>query len=270
MKYIPLSKKLINGVINISKVAGNEIMSVYQSEFDIFIKDDHSPLTDADLKANAIIIEGLEKIAPSIPVLSEEGVNIPYEERSNWDMFWLVDSLDGTKEFIKKNNEFTVNIALLKNNHPIFGVVYAPALNKLYWGSSVNGSYKLNKDGIIKPISVKPTLNNPVQIAVSRSHPSSKMNGFTSLFSQYELHAMGSSLKICSVSDGTVHFYPRFGPTMEWDTAASHAIINAAGGELIKIGTNKPLKYNKKDLLNPEFIAGNIHILKKIFQGNKV
>ena len=264
MKIISLNDDLISGVINIARQAGVAILDVYNTDFDISIKDDQSPLTEADTRANDIIIEGLEQITPDVPVLSEEGKDIPFEERSNWDAYWLVDPLDGTKEFIKKNDEFTVNIALLKLNQPVFGVVYAPALNKLFWGSSKKGSFKSNEGDTFMLISVNSQLTNPVKIAVSRSHPSPKMKSFISQFDEYDLHPMGSSLKICSVSEGTVHFYPRLGPTMEWDTAASHAIIRAAGGELINIGTNKPLEYNKEDLLNPKFIAGNMQNIQSL------
>ena len=273
MKITLFSDKLIHSVIKIARQAGDAIMDVYASDFDIYVKDDRSPLTNADMRANTIITEGLEKLIPDVPVLSEEGDNIPFNERSKWESYWLVDPLDGTKEFINKNDEFTVNIALLENNQPVFGVVYAPALNKLYFGSSKKGSFKSNEGNTFTPISVNAKVTNPVQIAVSRSHPSLKMNSFISQFDKYDLHPMGSSLKICSVSDGTVHFYPRLGPTMEWDTAASHAIIRAAGGELINIGTNKPLEYNKENLLNPKFIAGfvkNIQFLKQslVIDGN--
>ena len=266
MHVVSLNDDLINEVIDISQRAGDAILDVYNTDFDFSIKDDKSPLTEADTRSNNIIIEGLAKITPDVPVLSEEGQDIPYEERLHWDAYWLVDPLDGTKEFIKKNDEFTVNIALLEKNQPVFGVVYAPALNKLYWGSSTNGSFKSNNGDAYVLISVNSKVTNPVQIAVSRSHPSHKMSTFISQFDQYDLHPMGSSLKICSVSDGSVHFYPRLGPTMEWDTAASHAIIRAAGGELINIGTNAPLEYNKKDLLNPKFIAGNLLSIQSLHE----
>ena len=264
MKITPLADELIQSIIELSRQAGAVIMGIYTSEFDIHIKDDQSPLTEADTKANTVIIKGLEKIAPGIPILSEEGQDIPFEERANWDTYWLVDPLDGTKEFIKKNDEFTVNIALLENNQPVFGVVFAPALNRLYWGSYDRGSFKsINGDTLI-PIFVKSQLSNPVHIAVSRSHPSPQMDRFMCQFDEYDLHPMGSSLKLCTVSDGTVPLSPRLGPTMEWDTAASHAIIRAAGGELINVGTNEPLEYNKQDLLNPEFIAGHLNAIRSL------
>lgn len=264
MANFQITNDIIQIVIKIAKQAGLVIMDVYKTDFEIKIKTDKSPVTEADTRANEIIFNGLIKINPDIPILSEEGRNIPYEERSKWDSFWLVDPLDGTKEYIKKNDEFTVNIAYMQNNLPIFGVVYAPALDELYWGSVEMGAYKSIAGETYNQINVRAYLNSPVQIATSRSHPSPKMDKFLSQFEKNDLHPMGSSLKICSVADGRVHFYPRLGPTMEWDTGASHAVIKAAGGEIIKYGTNKPLEYNKEDLLNPEFIAGNLNSIESL------
>ena len=253
-----INDEIIKNVIEIAKNAGTEIMNVYDSDFDVYIKSDKSPVTDADKRAHDIITKGLLNITPNIPILSEEGRNIPYNVRSKWESFWLVDPLDGTKEYIKKNNEFTVNIAFLKDNNPEFGVVFAPALNELYWGWLKTGAFKSIAGKPSTSIKVKTNLTNPIQIAASRSHPSPKMDEFLSQFEKINLNKMGSSLKLCSVADGKVHFYPRLGPTMEWDTAASHAIILAAGGDIIKYGTNIALEYNKENLLNPEFIAGNV------------
>ena len=253
-----ISDEIIQEVIALSRLAGSAIMEVYNTDFDIHIKDDNSPVTEADTKANAVITEGLKEINPEIPILSEEGRDVPFEERSKWETFWLVDPLDGTKEFIKKNDEFTINIALLKKNQPVFGVVFAPALDILFWGCLGKGAFKSISGNSHKPVAVNSELSDPVQIAGSRSHPSIKMNVFTSQFEKYEVKPMGSSLKICSVADGSVDFYPRLGPTKEWDTGAAHAVLRAAGGEIIKYGTNEPLEYNKQNLLNPEFIAGNI------------
>ena len=259
-----ITEEIIQGVVALTRQAGSAIMEVYKTDFDIKIKDDNSPVTAADTKANAIVSEGLKEINPEIPILSEEGRDIPFEERSKWETFWLVDPLDGTKEFIKKNDEFTVNIALLKKNQPVFGVVYAPALDILYWGCQDKGAFKSIGGNSHKPVAVNSQLSDPVQIAGSRSHPSIKMNAFTSQFKKYDLHPMGSSLKICTVSDGTVHFYPRLGPTMEWDTAAAHAVLRGADGEIIKYGTYEPLEYNKRNLLNPEFIAGNMQNIQSL------
>ena len=264
MSMMNITDKIIHEVIALTRQAGSEIMAVYQTDFDIQIKDDNSPVTAADKKANTIITEGLKEINPEIPILSEEGRDIPFSERSNWETFWLVDPLDGTKEFIKKNNEFTVNIALLEENQPVFGIVFAPALDILYWGSQDKGAFKSISGNSHIPVAVNSKLSDPVQIAGSRSHPSIKMNVFTSQFKKFEVKPMGSSLKICSVADGSVHFYPRLGPTMEWDTGAAHAVLKAAGGEINKYGTNEPLKYNKQNLLNPEFIAGHVNAIRSL------
>jgi len=261
---LQLDEKLINSVINIAKKAGSEIMKIYNTDFNIHIKDDSSPLTEADIAANNIIMKGLKKISSNISILSEEGITIPYDERSNWDSYWLIDPIDGTKEFIKKNNEFTVNIAYLCNNTPIFGVVYAPALYKLYWGSIEKGSFLSINGSSFKSINVASNIIYPVQIATSRSHPSSKLDSFLSQFTDYNLCPMGSSLKICSVAEGIVHFYPRLGPTMEWDTAAAHAIIKSAGGDLIELDKSRTLRYNKISLKNPNFIAGNSKLIKSL------
>ena len=271
MKINPLNDDLISGVIDIARQAGLAIMEVYKTKFDIDTKEEkrsdgiyRSPITEADKRAHIIIMEGLKKLTPDIPLISEEGQEISFEARSKWGVYWLVDPLDGTKEFIKKNNEFTVNIALLENNQPVFGVVFAPALDILYWGSTGRGAFKTISRNSQTPVSVNSQLSDPVQIAGSRSHPSIKMNDFTSQFKKYEVKPMGSSLKICLVADGSVHFYPRLGPTMEWDTGAAHAVLRAAGGEIIKYGTYEPLEYNKRNLLNPEFIAGNMQNIQSL------
>ena len=258
MSNFLISDEIIQSVIEITKQAGAVIMDVYKTNFEIHIKNDKSPVTEADTRANDIITAGLLKIAPDIPILSEEGGDVSFEERTKWDSFWMVDPLDGTKEFIKKNGEFTVNIAYMQNNLPVFGVVYAPALNEMYLGSIEKGAFKSVAGDSFNPIRAKSQLNNPVQIVTSLSHPSSKMDNFLAQFDTFDLHPMGSSLKVCLVADGSVDFYPRLGPTKEWDTGAAHAVLRAAGGEIIKYGTNEPLEYNKQNLLNPEFIAGNI------------
>ena len=201
MSMMAITEEIIQGVIALTRQAGSAIMEVYKSEFYIHIKADNSPVTDADTRANAIITEGLKEINPEIPILSEEGREIPFSERSKWETFWLVDPLDGTKEFIKKNDEFTINIALLKKNQPIFGVVFAPALDILYWGSQDRGAFKSISGHSHIPVAVNSQLSDPVQIAGSRSHPSIKMNVFTSQIEKYEVKPMGSSLKICSVAD---------------------------------------------------------------------
>ena len=264
MTSLLIDSAMIDQLQLIAKNAGNAIMEVYNSDFDIEFKDDKSPLTVADKKSNKIITNGLEKLTLTLPILSEEGLIVDYKERYNWQAFWLIDPLDGTKEFIKKNNEFTVNIALMINNNPIFGVVYAPALDIMFWGGEGFGAYKSVANGTDISIYVKKKLDSPIKIATSRSHPSSQMNNFLSQFNNFSLHSIGSSLKLCAVADGTVHLYPRLGPTMEWDTAASHAIVKAAGGEVRIYGTDEPVKYNKKELLNPEFLVANINFFQNI------
>ena len=259
-----MTDALIKSVKSIAVEAGSAIMNVYRADYDIQIKADSSPVTDADKKANTIIANKLNQLTPDIPILSEEGRNIPFSERSNWTSFWLIDPLDGTKEFIKKNDEFTVNIALIENGKPIFGVVYAPALEILYWGVVGVGAYKKDKKSLEIKINVLDALNNPVVVAESRSHPSERMNTFMGQFKESEVRPMGSSLKVCLVADGSVHLYPRLGPTMEWDTGAAHAILKASGGEVIIHGTNEPLRYNKENLLNPEFIASSSSVISTI------
>ena len=258
---IQITEDLIQEVIRISRQAGDVIMKVYQTDFDIQLKQDFSPVTNADREANAIIENGLNTLDYKIPILSEEGRDIVYDERKEWQTFWLVDPLDGTKDFIKKNGEFTVNIALIEDQTPVFGVVYAPAIDVLFWGSLENGAWKKETHNPAQVMKVSSQINKTVRIAVSRSHPSGKMKTFLLQFKKYKLHPIGSSLKICLVSDGSVHLYPRLGPTMEWDTAAAHAVLKSAGGEMLQLGENSPLLYNKKELLNPKFIAGCLSII---------
>jgi len=259
-----MTNALIHSVKSIAVEAGSAIMDVYHADYDIQIKADKSPVTEADKKANTIITNNLNQLTPNIPTLSEEGRNIPFSERAKWKYFWLIDPLDGTKEFIKKNDEFTVNIALIQNGKPTFGVVYAPALEILYWGGVGVGAYKKDKKSLEIKINVLDELNNTVFVAGSRSHPSERMNAFMGQFKDSQVWPMGSSLKVCLVADGSVHLYPRFGPTMEWDTGAAHAILKASGGEAIIHGTNEPLKYNKENLLNPEFIASSSNVISTI------
>ena len=256
--------QIISQIKDISKLAGIEIMKIYKTDFKVNIKSDHSPVTQADTNANNVILKGLSELPIKYPILSEEGASISYKERVVWKSFWLVDPLDGTKEFIKKNDEFTVNIAFIHNSVPIFGVVYAPVYDLIYWGGQGLGAFKAEGDEPVTSISVKSDFLDPIKLATSRSHPSLEMDLFLKQFKKYKLISMGSSLKICSVADGSVHLYPRLGPTMEWDTAASHAIVKASGGDLIEYGTNNTLIYNKQNLLNPKFIVGCIDKIKNL------
>ncbi len=249
--------------------AGREILRIYQTDFEVEYKKDASPLTLADKQAHEIIISYLGQT--NIPVLSEEGKDIPYSERKNWSRLWIVDPLDGTKEFIKKNGEFTVNIALVKNGKPVLGVVYAPVLDSLYYGEENLGAYKLKKastftdiNDVFQKASSLP-LNDAMKdyygIVASRSHLSPETSSYIEEISKgkknVKIVSKGSSLKICMVAEGTADIYPRFAPTSEWDTAAGHAVVLASGGRMIQ--AEKPAEeeivYNKENILNPWFIV---------------
>jgi 3'(2'), 5'-bisphosphate nucleotidase len=196
-------------------------------------------------------------LTPEIPILSEENCDIPYKIRSQWTQYWLVDPLDGTKEFIKKNGEFTVNIALIENNNPIFGIIHIPVTNETYWGSQVNGSFYSNKNNDVERISVSDNHQNPMRIVASRSHPSEMLNSLLEKLVDYEIIEVGSSIKFCHIASGQADCYPRFGPTSEWDTAAGEAIVRFAGGQIVTTNGNS-IKYNLKgNYLNPNFIVSN-------------
>ena len=242
--------------------AGKEILDVYyNSDFSVEFKADNSPLTIADKHAHIVITEVLGETG--IPVLSEEGKTIPYDERKNWKLFWLVDPLDGTKEFVKRNDEFTVNIALIEGNSPIAGVVYVPVTKELYWGN-INGSFRAVADEIsetfagIQKLPLNLTKKSFV-VAGSKSHMNAETERYIELLDTkgklVEMKSKGSSLKICMVAEGNADVYPRLAPTMEWDTAAGHAVVNFAGKKIVQYENNKPLVYNKENLLNPWFIV---------------
>ncbi|WP_293446033.1 3'(2'),5'-bisphosphate nucleotidase CysQ [Persephonella sp.] len=257
-------ENLLKNIIQISKDAGKEILDVYNTTFHIEYKDDKSPLTEADKRAHNRIENGLRKIS-TFPIISEEGKNISYQERKKWKYFWMVDPLDGTKEFIKKKGEFTVNIALIKENRPILGVVYAPAMDVLYYGGESLGAFKVENRKKVK-IAVKKKSNNKITVVASKSHLNNETKSFIEKLRKHfdvDMTSVGSSLKICLVAEGKADIYPRLGPTMEWDTAAAHAVLNAAGGKIIKyedlpleeLKNLNEIEYNKPDLLNPYFIA---------------
>ena len=246
----------LNEVISIVREAGDAIMAIYNSNnFGATSKADNSPLTLADLAAHRVIADGLNALVPRYPILSEEAADIAYAERKNWSRYWLVDPLDGTKEFIKRNGEFTVNIALIENGAPIMGVVYAPVLDVCYYGSQRDGAHVKRGADADKKIHVTHASQNEMLKAVaSRSHRDERTQALLEKSGSYECISMGSSLKLCLVAEGAAHFYPRLGPTMEWDTAAAHAIVNAAGGVVCEKNGNA-LHYNKENLLNPEFFV---------------
>ena len=249
---------LMPELIATAKAAGDAIMQVYESEdFGVETKADNSPLTKADLASNKVILERLSKLTPDIPVLSEESKHLPYAERKDWTQFWLVDPLDGTKEFIKRNGEFTVNIALVENGVPVFGVVYAPALKLTYWAAAGLGAFRGDDAANSPKIKAKDYTDGPLNLVASRSHAGAATETLVKELEQttkVNLVSSGSSLKLCLVADGQAHLYPRFGPTMEWDTAAAQCVAEQAGASVREPGGG-PLRYNKENLLNPHFIV---------------
>ncbi len=251
-------KILTNSVIEIAQKAGDIILDIYHNASDIEIekKGDDSPLTLADWKANAYICEQLEQLDPKLPIISEENKTIPYEERKDYEYYWLVDPLDGTKEFIKRNGEFTVNIALIKRHKPVMGVVYAPVLEETYWGIIGEGAY-LKKDKHTKAIEAPFYSKDQVGLyfVASRSHLNEETVNYISQFKEPNKVSKGSSLKFLMIASGEAHIYPRMAPTMEWDTGAAQAVLEAAGGKVVQADTLQPLAYNKENLLNPFFIA---------------
>ena len=249
-----------------AKQAGKAIMEIYKKDFLVEFKDDKSPLTEADTKSNEIICNKLLKLYPSIPIMSEENEQMNYDIRKNWDYYWCIDPIDGTKEFIKRNGEFTVNIALIHKNRPILGVVFAPAIKELYYAQEGKGAYKevlsdnflaLSKNKL--PLASRKNLKDQILVVASKSHLSPQTQEFIdnlALNTKYlTLISKGSSLKLCMVASGEADIYPRLAPTMEWDTAAADAIVRESGKMTYQFDTDKPLVYNKKNLLNPWFIV---------------
>jgi 3'(2'), 5'-bisphosphate nucleotidase len=253
---------LLPGVRRIAIEAGEKIMEVYAADFDIEIKADDSPVTAADLAAHVHIKSELKKLSPPYHILSEESANQPFTERASRETYWLVDPLDGTKEFIKRRDSFTVNIALIHQHKPVLGVVYAPALGVSYFASEGHGSFKQEGSDSVAPAKQIHARELPKDMTIfvgSRSHSGEAMTKFLENYKadrgEYDLLSMGSSLKMCMVAEGTADCYPRLWLTSEWDTAAAHCIVNEAGGKLVKTDMS-PLLYNTKDtLLNPFFFA---------------
>ena len=249
----------LKSIIDTSYLAGEKILEIYNDnnyKSSIEIKKDASPLTIADKASNDVIINSLKKINTKIPILSEEEKEIDFSSRKDWKRFWLVDPLDGTKEFINRNGEFTVNIALIEDSSPVMGVVYAPVKKKLWYGLKNHGSFLINNNEKPIKISKKKPLDEIIKIVSSRSHANDKkLKKYLKKFKKHEIVSMGSSIKMCLVADGTANYYPRFGPTMEWDTGAAHAVVKYANGNIYNIDTKEELIYNKESLLNPGFIV---------------
>jgi 3'(2'), 5'-bisphosphate nucleotidase len=249
--------QILEKTIRIAQAAGQKILEIYTTaDFNVDMKADNSPLTQADIASHEYIVAQLAALTPDIPVLSEESKDISYAERKTWSKFWLVDPLDGTKEFIKRNGEFTVNIALIEDGKAILGVVHVPALNLTYYAAQGIGAFKV-VEGQKQPIQAKSVSGKQVSVVASRSHAGPETEAFlAALGKDYEvqLASKGSALKICMVAEGEAHLYPRLGPTMEWDTAAAQCVAEQAGA-IVTNTDNQPLRYNKENLLNPFFIV---------------
>jgi 3'(2'), 5'-bisphosphate nucleotidase len=247
---------LVDAVSGIARAAGREILEVYAAdEIATTRKADASPLTEADLRAHRLIVAELQRLDPELPVLSEESAETPHAERAGWQRYWLVDPLDGTKEFLSRNGQFTVNIALIEAHVPVLGVVHVPVSDTTYRGLPGAGAWRQDGAGVAEPIRVAERSGAPLRVVGSRSHRGDSLDAFLARVAPFELHPMGSSLKFCLVAEGVADVYPRLGPTSEWDTAAAHAIVTAAGGEVRRLDGG-PLEYNRRpELLNPFFVA---------------
>ena len=249
-------KDLLPPVVALAREAGEAILKVYREmNPEVVYKRDNSPLTRADMASHHLILAGLTRLTPEWPVLSEESAEIPFAERGAWEYFWMVDPLDGTKEFLSRNGEFTVNIALMKQNAPILGVVYAPVMEKMYFAAKGHGAWRSDGDSPAR-VRVANGTSQTLRVMVSRSHKSNEedFGEFTAGAKSTELIPMGSSLKFCFVAEGAADLYPRSGPTMEWDTAAAQCIVEEAGGSVAALD-GSPLLYNKASLLNPGFVV---------------
>jgi 3'(2'), 5'-bisphosphate nucleotidase len=235
-------------------LAGSAIMRIYEGAFAVQQKSDDSPLTLADLESQRIIVEGLTRLTPEIPILSEESAQAPWAERRTWRELWVVDPLDGTREFVKRNGEFTVNVALVVEHEPLLGIVAAPAQGLVYWGAAGIGAFSQHRDAAPCPIHVSPPAA-PLRVVGSRSHPGDATSGYLARVRPHVVAGIGSSLKFCLLAEGKADLYPRFGPTSEWDTAAGQALLEAAGGHVTLLDGRR-LRYNcRESVLNGDFLA---------------
>jgi 3'(2'), 5'-bisphosphate nucleotidase len=251
---------------DIALEAGRRILDVYEKTIGVDLKVDGSPLTQADTVSHEHIVQALAALTPSIPVLSEESADVPFEERKGWSRFWLVDPLDGTKEFIKRNGEFTVNIALIENGAPVLGVVYVPVLGVSYTACRGRGAFKQKEETPPKPIAVRAIGGTRPIVVASRSHAGPETVAFLQSLGSHDVVSMGSSLKFCLVAEGVADVYPRLGPTMEWDTAAAQCVVECAGGTVTDTA-GRVLTYNKSSLKNPWFVvsgADSAHWLQHV------
>ena len=252
-------KALLQQVLAISIEAGKEILAVYDHGFAVEVKEDGSPLTVADRRSHELIMTRLQNMDNGLPVLSEESPKGMFEKRSDWKRFWLVDPLDGTREFVKRNGEFTVNIALIENGQAILGVVHTPVQGVSHYAAQGVGAFKCTPDNAVKKIQVKKVDPACVTMVESRSHAGSHVINYrqnlAAMADKVDSVSLGSSLKICLVAEGRADIYPRLGPTSEWDTAAAHCVLTVAGGQITDL-SGRVLSYNKPDILNPWFLAG--------------
>ncbi len=250
-----LAAQLLPDVLALARAAADKVLSIYEEGFEVEQKGDMSPLTTADLAAHEIIVTALAELTPAIPVLSEESGDIPYEVRSNWQRYWLIDPLDGTREFIQRNGEFTVNIALIEAGEAVLGVIVVPESGVAYFAAQGGGAAKQLAGGAVVPIKTRPFDVNHIVVAASRSHGSDALLAFVAGLGACRQVALGSSLKFCLVAEGLADLYPRFGLTSQWDTAAAQCIVQQAGGRVMTLNL-QPLSYHAKEsLLNPHFIV---------------
>ena len=249
-----LTDKLIESLLTLSEEAGRAILGVYDGPIKVTVKADDSPLTQADQAAHRLIEQALAQLTPEWPLVSEESSPEQQQLRTMTPCYWLVDPLDGTKEFIQRNGEFTVNLALIREGAPIFGVVHVPVQGLTYWGGATLGAWRRSDRGIQAIRGRAPIAGEPLQVVGSRSHSNQQTQAYLATLGEYELISVGSSLKFCLLAEGRAHLYPRLAPTCEWDTAAAQAILEGAGGRVETLeGT--PLRYSKAEILNPSFVA---------------
>jgi 3'(2'), 5'-bisphosphate nucleotidase len=252
---IPDPHRLLLDVVGLAREAGRAILGVYAQAFAVQEKGDRSPLTEADLAAERILAAGLRRLAPEVPILSEESESVPWATRAAWDWLWIVDPLDGTREFVQRNGEFTVNVALVHGHRPVLGVVHAPALQTDYYACEGYGAFRSDAADAARPIRVRTPAMRPARVVGSRSHRGDSLDAFLARIGPHEMVAIGSALKFCLVAEGEADVYPRLGPTSEWDTAAGQCVLEQAGGHVVDLD-GRPLTYNARPaLLNPHFVA---------------